>query len=379
MNIQGKISIVFCLILSTTNTDGQLTCPAPRSVDVTCLPNDAIHPVPGTVYTYSVNVPSPPGTKEYTWFVTQDKNFIVSPGNLTSNRETAGGNFLAATGTGYNDPASGASTLSLTWKSFVYDSSNPVFVVIQVRNSAGSGLCSTQNLKVFRIQPMNAFTIDIANLAADKTTVSPYETSIDRCISDIVSASFDSNSPEGVLYDFGIDYLYYAVTAANFSTSWKPSLQVQSIDPNETITAVEWFRPSDTGFSNAEAMTLASGTTYTAINPVTALASSGAVGSAGECIIIRMTIDHTNGSRQYTGLTDETISVAVDGKTQLSLATPIGDVHFSKSLPVVNSDCGLEDGFKYDVATQILKARPDIQSATATSPGPGDVQFLPVK
>ena len=362
---------IFSIIFSSAY--GQVVCPAPRPVDVTCLPNDALHPMAGAPYNYVISVPTPTGSKEYTWLVTQDKNFIVAPGTLTANREAVGGNFLAATGTGYNDPVTGTETLSLTWKSFTYDATNPVFVVIQVKNTDPvAGACLTNNMKVFKIEPINAFTLDIANVAEDKITVSPYETNINRCISPIVSATYDATAPEGVLYDFGVDYLYYVVTAANFSTSWLPSLQITAIDSKETVTAVEWFRPTDTTFGTPGAMAL-SGSTYTASAPVPVLDASGTVGSAGECIVIRVTIDHTNGANQYEGITDETVTIAVDGKTQLAATTPAGDIHFSKTVGTA-ADCGLEDAFRNDIATQIIKARPNITAATMPAPG-----LLPVK
>ena len=377
MKKQIFILVLAIFTINFSSAYGQVVCPAPRAVDPTCLANDALHPIAGNPYNYIISVPTPAGTKEFTWLVTQDKNFIVAPGTLTATREAVGGNFLAATGSGYNDPATGTASLSLTWKSFTYDAANPVFVVIQVKNTdIAAGACLTNNLKVFKIQPVNAFTLDIANVGADKTTVSPYETNINRCISPIVSATYDATAPEGVLYDFGVDYLYYVVTAANFSTSWLPSLQITAIDTKETVTAVEWFRPTDTAFATAGAMTL-TGSTYTAAAPVPVLDASGTVGSAGECIVIRVTIDHTNGANQYEGLTNETNTVAVDGKTQLAATTPVGDIHFSKTVGTA-ADCGLEDGFRNDIATQILLARPDIQSTTPASTG-GNSPFLQVK
>ncbi len=368
--------LVLACLANVTKVWGQLTAPVtspvPRAVDVTCLPNDALHPVPGTPYDYTVTVPTPAGTKSYTWFVTQDPKFIDA-GILTTNREVAGGVHISALGSGYNDAATGAATLSITWKSFAPDPALPVFVVIQVEHAASApGACSTMNLKVFKIEPINSFTLDIANVGLEGGAPAAYETPVDRCIHSIVSATYDATAPEGILYDFGVDYLYFAVTAANFSTSWLPSLQITAIDPEETVTAVEWFRPSDNAFAVPEAMPL-SGSTYTATNPVPAIDASGTVGAAGECIVIRVTIDHTNGAHQYQGLTDETITVAVDGKTQLTQATPLGDVHFSKTIGNA-ADCGKEDAFGNDVATQILKSRPDIAAPSMPAPG-----LLPVK
>jgi hypothetical protein len=368
MKKQFVILIVAFFAISFTTAYGQVTAPSPRAVDVVCLGADALHPMAGTPYNYEVNVPTPAGTKEYTWIVTQDKNFITA-GALTSNIQAAGGNFLAGTGSGYNNPATGGTTLSLTWKSFVYDPAMPVFVVIQVKSTV-AGQCSPNNLKVYKIIPVNSFTLDIANVGADKTTVSPYSTTIDRCLSNMVSSFYDV-ADDKVKTDFGVDYLYFVVTAANFSTSWRPSIQLSGIAAGETVTAVEWFRPTDAAFATPEAMPL-SGTEYIATNPVLALDPSGTVGTAGEGIVIRVTIDHTDAANIYEGLTDETITMAVDGKTLLASATPLGDVHFSSTVPAANALCGKEDGYQFDMATQVLKARPDIQAVTPTP-------FAPIK
>jgi len=365
--------------LSTT-AFGQ-TCPVPRGVDVTCLPNDAIHPIAGTPYDYIVNVPTPPGTKEYHWFVTTDPAFLAG-GTLTSNRELVGGTYIAATGTGYNDPITGTNTLSITWKNFVYDPALPVFVVIQVTNAATG--CTNNNLKVFKIEPVNAFTLDIANVDPTGATQAGYGANLDRCVHNVVSATYDATAPEGVLYDYGLDTLFYIVTAANFSTEWMPSVQI-SRDVTTTggnmgeITDVSWARPGTFPIAAGlwTNMPLTAGA-YTPANPVAVLDPSGAVGSAGECIVIRVVVDHST-TTSYEGILAEQIAVAVDGKTMLSLTTPLGDVHFSSILPSANTYCGLEDGYQFDIALQTIAPRPDIQSATPAVPGPGNVNFLPVK
>ncbi len=365
--------VMAILVIGLSTSYGQtVTCPVPRPVDVTCLPSDALHPVAGTPYDYTVSVPTPPGTKEYTWFVTQDPAFIAA-GVLTGNRETAPGLHIAAAGAGYNNPATGAPTLSITWKSFVPDPALPVFVVINVKNTASTpDACVSQNMKVFKILPVNAFTLDIANVSVAGVAAA-YDTPIDRCIHDIVTATYDATAPEGVIYDFGIDYLYYVVTAANFTASWRPSVQLAGVDAQETITAVDWAFNTDFAFATAHPMPLAAGT-YTATDPVTVVNPTGTVGQAGECILIRVTIDHTASPLQYQGLSDETITLAVDGVTELALVPPIPDVHYSSTQPVANALCGLPDGFQFDKAVQTIKPRPDIQAPAMPAPG-----LLPVK
>jgi hypothetical protein len=371
MKKQLLIVLMALFAIGLSSTYGQVTCPVPR-FDITCLPGDALHPVAGTAYDYIVSVPTPPGTKEFTWFVTQNPAFIAA-GVLTANRETNPGLHIAVAGAGYNNPPA-SNTLSITWKSWVPDPLLPVFVVINVKNTdLAPGICAINNMKVFKIEPINAFTLDIVNVNATGVA-QPYDTPIDRCIHDIVTATYDATAPQGVIYDFGVDYLYYAVTAAKFSTSWRPSVQLTNVNAQETITAVEWARPDNFAFVAPNAMPLAAGI-YTSTDPVLVLDPSGTVGVAGECILIRVTIDHTNGvGFQYQGLADETITLAVDGVTQLALPTPIPDVHYSNNFPVANSNCGLADGFLYDKTDQTLKARPTITAPAMPAPG-----LLPVK
>jgi hypothetical protein len=374
MKKQIFILVLAFFAISFSNAYGQVVVPAARPVDVTCLPSDALHPMAGTAYNYVVEVPTPTGTKSFQWFVTQDQNFITA-GGLTANKEAVAGPHIAAnTGGGYNDLAAGTATISLTWKSFSYDAAKPVFVVIQVKSTV-AGSCSPNNLKVFRIEPVNAFTLDIANVGADKKTVSAYEASLDRCISPIVSATYDATAPGSVIYDFGSDSLYYVVTAANFSSSWMPYLKIVSgLDANQSITSVQYFRPSDATFATPVDMPLNTGVYSPATaDSVKVLDASGVVGATGEGIVIRVIVKHSNGALKYEGIADETIVVAVDGKTQLSLATPLGDVHHSKTVGTA-ADCGLVDGFDNDLATQVIKARPDITATTMPTPG-----LLPVK
>ncbi len=368
MKKQLVLILLAMFAIGLTNTYGQ--CPIPRPVDPLCLPSDAFHPVAGTPYTYTVSVPTPPGTKQYTWLVTQSTTFI-NAGALTAVPQAVPGPIVLAAGPGYNDPLTGTPSITITWNSIVYNPANPIFVVIYVQNTASTpDACVTNNMKVYKIEPQISFTLDIANVNAAGVTQA-YDAPIDRCISNILSAVYNPTAPEGVVYDFGMDYLYYIVNAANFTTSWRPSITLAGIAAGETVTAVEWDYTF--AFAAPNAMPLAAGI-YTSTNPVLAQAPGGAVGNAGECIYIRVTLDHTNGANNYQGLTDEIITLAVDGVTNLALPL-IGDIHYSSTLPVPNAFCGLVDGFQFDVATQTLKARPDIIDNT---PPAGD-DFLPVQ
>jgi len=361
MKKQFFLVVMAVFAVSITSVYGQL---APRAI--TCLSADALHPIAGTPYTYEVTVPTPPGTKTYLWRVTQDQQFIVNK-ILVATPEIPGTSaFLAAAGANYNVGTVDGNSISLTWNSFTYDPANPVFVIINVVND--NGTCSPNNMKVYKIQPINAFTLDIANLDRNQVLQPGYGTNIDRCISDIVSADYDPTAPEGVIYDFGADTLYYEVVAANWSDAWLPSLTITGYDPEETIAEVVWSTTSN--FATTHAMNLAAGV-YTSVDNV--VPSTGTtVGAAGESIFIRIIIDHSNGANNYEGLTAEQIAVAVDGITLLTATPPLGDVHHDNGPNTPPCPTPVVDGFANDIAYQTITPRPDVQAVTPTP-------FLPVK
>ena len=317
---------------------GTLTCPVPRAIDVSCLASDNLHPLPGVPYTYSVSVPAPPGVKSFKWIVTQEQTFLTSGQLNLSNAESAGGIHISAAGPELNNTSAEGSgeDIDITWKSFTHDPARPLFLVIYVENSDG---CITQNLKVFMIQPQEAFTLDIAAVKTDGSVL-PWGDAFESCVSDIASARYDPSAAGGMVYDYGTDYLFFVVAAANFSTSWQPAFQVTGTAPAQAAT-VEWAYPGTLGTWNP------------ATAAVEAKSSDGSVGAAGECILVRVTVKHNS----EEVLAAQSIALAVDGLT--NLAAPVAerkaDLHFT------GSQCGQPDGFDNDVAVHILKPRPTIQ------------------
>jgi len=350
-------------VVAQPGLTGNPSCPT--ATVVTCLSPDALHPVPGNPYTYEVLVPTPgTGTKTYNWFVTQDQNFIAGSTLTTLIEANDGsGDHIQATGAGYNNtpPGSGTNTISITWKSFTHDPTQPVFLVIYVTNSD----CATDNIKVYMIQPMHAFTLDIANLATDGTAPG---TDYPVCVAPVASATYDQ-ATTSVLMDYGVNYTFYAVTAANFTDSWLPSFQPGGPGLRDTrvITAIEWAYPDDAVNNiNWHATTDNSGT-WTSVDAVEVQASgSNTVGQDGECIVIRMTIENN----RVETLVAENITIAVDGvmldpvNNNYTNSTAFGDIHHDEN-PVGNV-CPWYDGFANDVATQVLSPRPAIQAVTPT-------------
>jgi len=404
MKKQIFIFILALFVIGITKSYAQL---APRPVDVACLGADALHPVPGTAYTYTVTVPDPATAwtaKKYTWFVTQNPNFIeivagiprlnytVAPGGA----EPATGGALMEAGTGYADVANTSANIDITWKSFAYDATKPVFVVINVDGDNGN--CSAiNNLKVYKIVPVFAFTLDIDNLDEDGNNSTPlvYGDNLDNCISEIQSATYDPTAPESVAYDFGADTLYYEVVAANWYDRWELSAQLgplqtgqtaqidwtympagpRPIDPTPKPIALTWNAVAPAGSTGSNA--------YTSGVLVAPQNGTNAVSEAGESIIVRLIVDH---GTTYEGITDEPITLAVDGKlyhkllpsdTDFTVAGK-GDINTVAGL-LPAEVCPWEDGYVNDVSTQTIKARPDVQSATPSVPGPGMSPFLPIK
>ncbi len=97
-----------------------------------------------------------------------------------------------------------------------------VFVVVYVVND-GTGFdgCITDNLKVYRIQPLHAFTLTMANIDGDAIDYDVTEI----CVDDVQSAIFDPDHGDdgGVVYDYGQNEFYFAVAAANFSGNFQLS------------------------------------------------------------------------------------------------------------------------------------------------------------
>lgn len=372
MKKQLLIMVIALFAIGISSAYGQTL--APRAI--TCLSADALHPIAGTPYTYTITVPTPPtGVKNVLWFATQDKNFITNK-VLTSNRIPTGSIMLATAGAGYNVSTAGQLTMTLTWNSFIYDALNPVFVVVNVVNVDGS--CSPNNMKVYKIIPINAFTLDIANLDKTKVLQTGYGTNIDRCISDIISATYLDAAPNDVTYDFGADTLYYEVSAANWSVSWLPSATVTlPVGSENTVTLVQWSTAKTFLPAISHVMTLAA-TIYTSTDVVVPSGTGTFVGALGESIFIRVVIDHSNGTLNNEGLVLEQVAVAVDGKTFLAAVLPqlpIGDVHFENGPNSPPCPALVVDGFTNDIALQTILPRPDIQDATP----PATDDFLLVK
>jgi len=389
----------------------------PRVID--CLPaNDALHPIAGTPYDYEITVPTPAAWTttgeswtglQYHWFVTQDGAFYDA-GAFDPDAVLDGTFFNVfedfATGfSEYNIAYNGDNTtnkLRITWQGGGYDPSLPIFVGISVTGTITNGEitgCSPNNLKIWKIVPQWAFTLDIDNLNGDGTahTFDAFGDNLDNCISPIISADYDPSTPDGVIYDFGQNVLYYDVIAANWYDRWQLGVMLNNLDANQTAT-IHWAYPiyDATVTTKLDMAAMAAPAIWHPVatagivantlvsNDLIAPQANGAtsIGQAGENIIIRVTVDHGN---LYEGLNDLPLTLVVDGiVAPESTTTPgnyvvgdaakVGDVHWTGDggSPVV---CPWYDSYSilagHDLSVQTIKARPTI---TPVNPG----TFLPL-
>lgn len=355
------------------------SCPTPTVITAACVANAGpLNPIAGTEYTYTVNIPTPPGGKQFHWFVTTDLNFIAGS-TLTNNREAGDGTgpHIAASGTNYNVKTAGAvgqNEVDITWKAFTHNPLQPVLLVVYVEDDE----CQTNNLEAFLIRPVHAFTLDIANVASDGSLPGANH---EVCVSPVQTATYvitNATTGEGeIQFNYGTNYMFFVVTAANFSHSWLPKFQISGAGMRNSriVTEVAWAYPAAavSGTWTAMTGTGGTGTEFSTTTPVLAQATNGTVGEAGECIIVRVTI----ANNQVETIADDLITLAVDGVMRDPAAAVgneyanalLGDIHYAEG---PGSECPWIDGFTNDVSTQILSPRPDINEVTPTPFVPTD-------
>ena len=165
--------------------------------------------------------------------------------------------------------------------------------------------------------------------------------------------------------DYGVNYMFFAVTAANFSGSWQPSFQIGGTGIGGTstreVTAVDWMYSAGSTASATWNATSGSGTAWTAVGAtVSSVTAQGGttVGASGECIVVRLTVDNNKAET----IVDAPISLAVDGV----MADPATGLYTNRNYADINNADCTDDHFDNDISTQILSPRPDINAVTPT-------------
>ena len=341
--MKNRISLLVIALFAATTTFGQML-PGSAPLPLVGCTTDATHPLAGVPYSYKVLVN--PTAGEFQWWATTDVDFIKTvagvPVNNSSTKLAVGAaSPLLATSANYGVAASLLDTVGITWSSaaLVTAVTTPTFVVVQ--NDATGTNCAN-NLKVYKIDPVNGFTVDIKNMDQSKVPVALYTDPIAVCIADVASAKYVSGA---IVTDYGTNILYFEVVAANFTDGYTPSFQVTGLAAGQTVTSLELAVA--TTFASPIATTLAAGA-YSPAAPIT-IDPSVTNTIAGVSLYVRLTI--ANGTDEH--LVDSTISLAVNG------------TNAAGQNDVVNTACNTMTAFE-DIATQTLTKRPTVTSVPAT-------------
>lgn len=337
------VLLVMAIFATINRSYGQAT-PGSAPRGISCV-DDPIHPIAGKQYIYKA---SSNQAGNYTFWATKDKAFITTTTGITSTnigtRLTTPAGLLTA-GSNYAT-ASATDNITITWSDATLSGTTtaaPTFVVV---NQDGS--CAN-NLKVWSILPIKAFTVDIQNIdnAAPTGASLGFDATESQCFDQVRGANYVGTT---VQYDFGTQVLYYEVIAANFTNSWTPTFTLTGLGNGQTA-VIEWAY--DKAFTNPIVVT--SGTA----SP-TAVTTAATSTTAGVSIYVRVTISNNT----YEGINSTPITLAVDGVNSAN-EWDIENNNLTNAGPLCNAG-SLND--KVDVATQTLNPRPTVTPVAPSAP-----------
>jgi hypothetical protein len=319
------------------------------AIPLTCAGSSGpLNPTPGQIYNYSIST-DPAAVASVLFFVT-DASPVISAGVLTATRDANGGAgdyILNAEAAVYN-VAGAAKDIDISWQWFdgiVHE----VLVVAYVTGAAG---CS-DNIEVWRIQPSFSFTLDVLSMGGDGN-LGTKAIPASECASPVESATY--NDPN-LTMDYGENWVFFSVNAANFSDSWMPALSAV-VTGGSTIGAVEWAYPAD-AVSGAAAGWHAN----TVPVDASAAATNGVVGAAGECIVVRVEVQHGNNPTPSGAGDTETVTLSING-TMYDVAN---NNYTNAALKDVDEVAGSCNPNVTDTGDFTILARPTI---TAVAPAP---------
>jgi hypothetical protein len=346
---------MFLAFLAGTNQIYAQATPGSLPRPLSCT-TDPWNPIAGVPYNYSADVN--PLTGEAYWYATESTTFMTG-GVRVATEEAVGGVDVAAA-TNYMAAApvnSNPTTTSITWTSqgladnTVLATDPPKLFVVVEYEAPVTGCAN--NMKVYPIRPINAFTVDIMNIEDATKVPLGYDVTDEQCIAGVVSAQWTANPvPNGSIdYDFGADTLYFEVIAANFTDSYTPSFQISgllTVAPSDQTADIDWGYVI--GTYNHNVVTGAGNGNW--IDDEDVLTNETNT-SGGVSIYVRVIV-HNNDTE---GLAQIPITLAVDAVN-------------SAGQPDVATNCTANPAFA-DAALQNVNPRPTV---TPVAPG----VFLPV-
>lgn len=339
------VLIIVALFASIAVVFGQGALPGSGPRPLIDCETGPLSPIAGVPYDYSAEI-IPAGGTAY-WFATFSNTSFIAGGTLTSNQEAVGGTFIAGA-TNYQIDTPGATsptTTTITWKTSglaQVDATNPLFLAIHYE--APDMIGCADNLKVYRINPINAFLVNILNLGT-----AGYDIDAESCVSDIESAEYDlANSI--MMYDFGQNILAYEVVAANFTESYVLSFRISGLENDQTAN-IHWSYEND--FTTA--ITLAGGPFFNVTVAGPTVQTFEPNTQNGVSVFVWLEVNNNN----YEGLTDTPITLAVAGINSASQP----NVRWDACEIPVDLAADLSDPDAPDFAVHTLKARPTVLPA----------------
>lgn len=351
---------ILAVLASITDSYGQMPASTIGTESATCTSggkDSPLNPKPGKAYNYSVNIGNTGAitgvVSDYLWWATKNPQFVIGTTTPTTSpnwadRLTVGGGLIAA-GANYGQATGGTATMSITWSPSTLalteyqgagspPAKSPTFVAVMAK-----GACA-DNIQVWEINPMPAFTVDITNFDRTKTVAENYGNTISSCVSPVVSATYNTGTKK-VDMDYGLNTLYFEVVSANFVGSWTPTITVDGLSLGETASATIHYSYAGAIAGTGVIETLNFPADGTTVVGTTALGSTVSDTSSGVSFWLALTVDHN----KYETLAASTIRVTIDGMDttgQWDLLNNCDDA------------AGPDDN---DYAEQVITPRPDIQ------------------
>ena len=294
-----------------------------------------LNPIAGVPYTYEAETNQEGGTAY--WYATLSTIFMQN-GSRVAEEQAIGGTVVAAA-TNYMElisPANNPLSTTITWTSqglANVDDDNPLFVVVE-----NEGDCSN-NMKVYRIEPINAFLVNVINLGGS------YDTEVESCISEVQSAEYNLTE-NWVEYDFGADTLAFEVVAANFTDSYTPTFRIDGLQANQEA-EILWSVTNDINTASSVG-TLAEDGTLEGDVVTTDVSDT----SDGVSIYVWVIVSHND----YEGLEETPITLAVAGEN----AADQPNVRWDDCNIDVDILAALDADEAPDYATHILTPRPTV-------------------
>jgi len=344
MKKQILILIVGFLAISISTIYGQ----AVHGIDpipVTCA-NGPLTPIAGRPYDYTAVI-NPVAGMAY-WYATNSTTF-TNGGVRVASEIPADGVKIAAGATNYRNlaaaPASPTQT-QVTWTTaglagVGYPApATPLFMVIEY-----AGPTCANNMKVMKIQPVNAFTLDITNIEDVSNVTLGYGVAENQCVDKVRSSVYDA-AEDNITIDYGADTLFFEVIAANFTGAYTTTFQLDGVQGTQTFD-LAWGYVKGT-YDQAVVAGQASGI-YT--SPAVTVTTSETNTEFGVSIYARVIVQNHG----FETLADTPITLAVEG------------FDASNNPDVLPALCVAGVGYE-DIAMQTINARPAITPGTNMLP-----------